>query len=58
MEFEEQRLQLEQRVTIVAEGLAACGIRVAELNTEELVTLFYGLFNPGISDKPIINIQE
>lgn len=51
--FEEFRSQLEQRVGIVEQGMVRCGIRVAELGTEEVVELFYKIFNPGETEKPI-----
>lgn len=49
--FEENKLQLQQRADIVAQGLARVGVRVVPLNTEELIELFYELFNPGESEK-------
>jgi hypothetical protein len=52
-EFEEYRSQLEQRVGVVEQGLTRCGIRVAGLGTEEVVELFYKIFNPGETEKPI-----
>jgi len=51
--FEENRTQLEQRTAIVEQGLARTGIRVAPLNTEELVELYYKIFNPGEQEKPM-----
>lgn len=51
--FEENRTQLEQRLAIVEQGLVRCGIRVAHLGTEEVVELFYKIFNPGETEKPI-----
>lgn len=51
--FAEYRSQLEQRVGVVEQGLVRCGIRVAELGTEEVVELYYKIFNPGESEKPI-----
>lgn len=51
--FEEFRSQLEQRVGVVEQGLVRCGIRVAELGTEEVVELYYKIFNPGETEKPI-----
>ncbi len=51
--FEENRLQLQQRIEVVEQGMVRCGIRVVELGTEELVELFYKIFNPGDVDKPI-----
>lgn len=49
--FEENKTQLQQRVDIVSQGLARVGVRVAPLNTEELIELFYELFNPGEKEK-------
>jgi len=51
--FDENRTQLEQRVSIVQQGLMRCGIRSVSLGTEETIELFYKLFNPGDSEKPI-----
>lgn len=52
-DFEESRNQLEQRIGVVEQGLTRCGIRVAKLGTEEVVEMFYKVFNPGESEKPI-----
>ncbi|HEU0080778.1 MAG TPA: hypothetical protein VFQ72_02010 [Candidatus Paceibacterota bacterium] len=52
-EFEEHRSQLEQRMGVVTQGLVRCGIRTIELGTEEVVELFYKIFNPGDTEKPI-----
>ena len=52
-QFQESRSQLEQRVSVVEQGLVRCGIRAAELGTEEVVELYYKLFNPGETEKPI-----
>ncbi|HEY0907745.1 MAG TPA: TraC family protein [Candidatus Paceibacterota bacterium] len=52
-DFEERRSQLEQRVGVVTQGLARCGIRTVELGTEEIVEVFYKIFNPGDTEKPI-----
>ncbi|PCI27802.1 hypothetical protein COB55_05015 [Candidatus Wolfebacteria bacterium] len=51
--FEENRTQLEQRVGVVEAGLVRTGVRVARLGTEEIVEVFYKLFNPGETEKPI-----
>ncbi len=51
--FEENRTQLEERVSVVEQGLIRTGIRVAKLGTEEVIELFYKAFNPGESEKPI-----
>lgn len=52
-EFEENRVQLAQRTEVVESGLTRCGIRIAELGTEELVELYYRVFNPGDVEKPL-----
>ena len=49
--FEEQKNQLWQRVDTVINGLQRMGIRSAPLNTEELIELFYGLYNPTEFEK-------
>jgi len=51
--FEEYRSQMEQRVSLVTQGLTRCGIRVAQLGTEEVIELFYRLFNIGELERPI-----
>ena len=53
LQFRENRSQLEQRIAVVEQGLVRCGIRTAELGTEEVVELYYKLFNPGETEKPI-----
>lgn len=45
--FEEGRIQIEERMAVVMQGLARVGIRAQKLGTEEVVELFYKLFNPG-----------
>ena len=51
--FEEHRTQLEQRLSVVEQGLMRCGIRTAPLGTEEVIELLYKEFNPGDLEKPI-----
>ncbi len=46
-DFEEKKSQLEQRVGVIQQGLTRCGIKSAELGTEEVVEVFYKVFNPG-----------
>ena len=45
--FEEARVQLEQRVSLVEQGLSRCDIHTTRLGNEELTELFYKKFNPG-----------
>lgn len=51
--FEEDRAQLEQRLALVAGGLAGTGVRAAPLGTEEVIELLYRSFNPGELENPI-----
>lgn len=46
MRFDEYRSQLEQRVTVVTQGLARIGIKTIPLGTEDLTELYYHFFNP------------
>ncbi len=52
--FEEQRIQIEQRLGVVSQGLVRCGLRSIQLGTEEIVELFYKTFNPGETEKPMM----
>jgi hypothetical protein len=47
LDFEEKRSQLDQRMSVIEQGLARCGIKVVPLGTEEVVEVFYKVFNPG-----------
>mgnify|MGYP001576362989 CR=1 FL=1 len=51
--FDEHRIQLEQRMGLVASGLQNAGIRAVPLGTEELIELLYRSFNPGVTENPI-----
>ena len=51
--FEEQVTQLEQRISIVQQGLIRTGVRTVQLGTEEAVELLYKMFNPGEDSKPM-----
>ena len=44
--FAEYKNQLWQRVDTIIAGLQRFGVRSIPLNTEELIELFYGLYNP------------
>ena len=51
--FEEQVTQLEQRISIVQQGLIRTGVRTVQLGTEEAIELLYKMFNPGEEGKPM-----
>jgi len=46
-QFEEHRIQLEQRVGLVTAGLARVGVRTITLQKDDLVELYYHLYNPA-----------
>ena len=48
-EFENLRKGLGQRLNVVKSGLESCGLKVEQLTTPELVTLFYECYNPRTS---------
>ncbi|MEX0652175.1 MAG: hypothetical protein WD509_01265 [Candidatus Paceibacterota bacterium] len=56
--FEEAVSQLEQRMSVVEQGLARSGVRTLRLGTEEVIELYYKIFNPGEQEKPINLNQE
>lgn len=45
--FAEHKIQLEQRVSVVEQGLNRLGVRTMTLQDEALVELYYHIFNPG-----------
>jgi len=49
--FEQVKGQLMQRVDMISGGLTGLGIKNAMLNTQEIIELFYNLYNPDISGK-------
>lgn len=46
---ESQKVELMERVEQVLSGLASLGLRCVVLNTEELIELFYDVYNPDTS---------
>lgn len=46
-DFEEQRTQLEERMSVVEQGLTRLGLRLVQLGTQEVIELLYKTFNPG-----------
>jgi type IV secretory pathway VirB4 component len=50
--FGENRIQVEQRINIIIQGLSRCGLRGFLLGTEEVIELLHRLFNPGETEKP------
>ena len=57
-QFEQYQTQLEQRISVIEQGLVRTGVRVVALGTEEMIELFYKLFNPGELEKPLQAIVQ
>ena len=57
-QFEQYRTQLEQRISVIEQGLIRTGVRVVKLGTEEVIELFYKLFNPGELEKPLQLVKQ
>jgi len=51
--FDEHRVQLEQRMSLVAGGISATGLRAVPLGTEEIIELLYRSFNLSELDTPL-----
>ena len=45
-EFTELKKRLSQRVNLIRAGLESCNLRIQELDTQELIELFYETYNP------------
>lgn len=56
--FEQGRVQLEQRMSTVLQGLSRFGVRAVKLSTEDVVELFYKLYNPGEEESPVVPKME
>ena len=50
-QLETYRTQLMQRADLVTDGLIGLGLKTKLLEREELVNMFYGLYNPGDQSK-------
>ena len=56
--FEQKMIQLNQRTDQVMNGLIQVGLRAVPLNEEELIELFYNLYNPETVEKKDLKIAE
>lgn len=50
-EFKRYKEQLLERANIAATGLGGMGLRCVQLTTEEIIELFYKVYNPEVADK-------
>ncbi len=45
-QFDRYKQQIEEQVNVLISGLASMGLRAVQLNTQELVEFYYGIYNP------------
>ncbi len=50
-EFKRYKEELTERANTVANGLGSMGLHCVQLSTEEIIELFYKIYNPEIADK-------
>lgn len=50
-EFKSFKEEIMQRANVVASGLGGIGVRAAPLNTQQIIELFYGIYNPEEATK-------
>jgi len=48
--FKRYKDQLMERANTVASGLGGLGLHCVQLTTEEIIELFYGIYNPEVAD--------
>jgi type IV secretory pathway VirB4 component len=51
IKFEEGKNALKSRSSLVAQSLGSMGVRAAELKTQELIELFYEIYNPEVQQQ-------
>ena len=50
-DFNQYKEILTQRVQVIESGLGSIGVRCAQLNTQQIIELFYGIYNPDEAAK-------
>lgn len=50
-EFKRYKDEITERANVVATGLGAMSLHCVQLSTEEIIELFYKIYNPEIADK-------
>jgi len=57
--FEKYRDQLFQRVDHIVENLSGAGLRMTMLNTQELIELYFSIYNPeSVEKKGLADIED
>ena len=50
-EFSMYKKELTQRIQVIQSGLGSIGLRSAQLNTQQIIELLYGIYNPEEASK-------
>lgn len=50
-EFKKYKTELDQRIQVIQSGLGSIGVRTALLTTQQLIELFYNVYNPEEASK-------
>jgi hypothetical protein len=59
VQFENYKQELSQRMQVIKSGLGSIGVRSADLNTQQIVELLYGIYNPEEAAKEkLINFNH
>lgn len=53
-DFYKIKEQMAQRVSVVKSGLSRCGLKTTDMDTENLIQLYYEILNPGNESKVLI----
>jgi hypothetical protein len=57
-QLEKAKTELRNRVQAVMQGLQQCGVQSLPLDTEELIELYYGAYNPDTAAREQIHDFE
>jgi len=57
-DFETYSKELRQRAQIVAQGLGGMGLHCRQLNTKEIIEVFYEIYNPEVAGKERLTDPE
>jgi type IV secretory pathway VirB4 component len=58
-QFAEYKTEITQRIQVIQSGLGSIGVRTAQLNTQQVVELLYGIYNPEEAAKEkLINFNQ
>lgn len=58
-QFNQYSAELNEKVSLISSGLASMGLRTAQLNTKDAISLFYATYNPerAVTEK-LTNIDQ